>query len=525
MSERETNSHRHAHVVIILLSALVGATVTLVVLYGRGTSSPVPPAEAQVDVTQLETAFVQIAAQAKPGVVNITAKGVGGPAGREVPEEWRKFFEDPFLFPFRRRGEGQGEGEGGEEEGEAPRFRAPGVSMGSGWIYSEDGYIVTNSHVIRGATDVKVTLYDREDDERAYEAKIVGNDPRSELALLKIDAGRNLPVLKVGDSKATKVGEWAMAVGSPFQLEQTVTVGVISAKGRFISGQSQRFRIGDIIQTDAAINPGNSGGPLLNLAGEVIGVNVAIVSGGLPANAGVGFAIPADTVANVIPVLQAEGRVARGWLGVAIEDLSENERDFYKVPEGGVLVSQIRDDGPAKDSDLQPEDVIVSANGQAIADTWGLQKAIAGQPPGAEVTLGVVRQGKELTVKLKLGETPAEYTGLEESKPPEAPENGEVLGLALGNITAQVTEERNLTEKQGVYVRDVAPDSEAAEKGLLPNDVILKINATPIETVEDVARVIDAAKEAGAKYVILRVSRLSHEGETQIVTIDIDPNK
>ena len=522
MSERETNSHRHTHVVIILLSALLGATVTLAVLYGRGTSNPVQPAEAQADATQLETAFVQIAAQAKPGVVNITAKGVAGRGDRQMPDEWRKFFEDPFFFPFRRRGEEGGE----EEEEEAPRFRGPqGVSMGSGWIYSEDGYIVTNSHVIRGATDVKVTLYDREDDERAYEAKIVGNDPRSELALLKIDAGRNLPALKVGDSKATKVGEWAMAVGSPFQLEQTVTVGVISAKGRFISGQSQRFRIGDIIQTDAAINPGNSGGPLLNLAGEVIGVNVAIVSGGLPANAGVGFAIPSDTVADVIPVLQAEGRVARGWLGVAIEDLSENERDFYKVPEGGVLVSQIRDDGPAKDSDLQPEDVIVSANGEPIEDTWGLQKAIAGQPPGAEVTLGVVRQGKELTVKLKLGDTPVAYTGLEEPEPAEKPENGEVLGLALGNITAQVAEERNLTEKQGVYVRDVAPDSEAAEKGLLPNDVILKINATLIETVEDVERVIDAAKEAGAKYVILRVSRLSVEGDMQIVTIDIDPNK
>jgi serine protease Do len=519
MSERETNGHRHTHILIILLSALVGAAVTLVVLYGRGTTDPVQPVEAQADATQLETAFVKIATEAKPAVVNITAKGAAGPMEPEIPEEWKKFFEDPFFFPFRRRGEGENDDE------QAPRFRAPGISMGSGWIYSEDGYIVTNSHVIRGATTVKVRLFDRADDEREYDVKVVGNDPRSELALLKIEAGRKLPALKLGDSKTTRVGEWAIAVGSPFQLEQTVTVGVISAKGRFISGQSQRFRIGDIIQTDAAINPGNSGGPLLNLAGEVIGVNVAIVSGGLPANAGVGFAIPSDTVAQVIPVLQAEGKVARGWLGVAIEDLSENERDFYKVPEGGVLVSQVRDDGPAQGSDLQPEDVIVSVDGERVEDTWGLQKAIAGHRPGEEVTLGTVRQGKEMSVKIKLGDTPAAYAGVEEIEEPEKPENGEILGLVLRSITPEVAEEQNLTEKSGVYVHDIAPDSEAAEKGLLPNDAILKVNTVVIKTVDDVKTAIEAAKKAGAKYVILRVSRLSPDGEQQIVTIDLDPNK
>ncbi len=516
MSDRESSSHRHTHILIILLAALVGAVVTFVVLYGHGTSNPVQPAEAQAEAASLETAFVKIAAEAKPAVVNITAKGAGAPVDQEIPEEWRKFFEDPFFFPFRRRG---------EEEGETPRYRPPGVSMGSGWVYSEDGYIVTNSHVIRGASDVKVRLYDRKDDEREYEAKVVGNDPRSELALLKIDAGRKLPAIKLGDSKATKVGEWAMAVGSPFQLEQTVTVGVISAKGRFISGQSQRFRIGDIIQTDAAINPGNSGGPLLNLAGEVIGVNVAIVSAGLPANAGVGFAIPSETVSKVVPTLQTEGRVARGWLGIAIEDLSENERDYYKVPDGGVLVSQVRDDGPAKDSDLQAEDVIVSVDGEKVADTWGLQKAVADQPPGAEVTLGIVRQGKPMDVKIKLGETPAVYAGVEEPEKPEKPLDGEVLGLTLQNITAEAVEQHNLPENTGVYVAQVDPGSEAAEKGMEPGDVILKINTAVIETVEDVETAIDAARKAGANYVILRVSRLTEEGEKQVITIDLDPNK
>jgi serine protease Do len=511
MSDRESNSHRHTHILIILLSVLVGAVATFVVLYGHGQRNPIQPAAAQDDLSRLETAFVKIAGEAKPAVVNITAKGAAGPVDQELPDEWRKFFEDPF-FPFRRR----------DEPEQEPRFRMPAVSMGSGWVYSEDGYVVTNSHVIRGSTDVKVRLYDRKDDEREYEAKVVGNDPRSELALLKIDAGRKLPTLKLGDSTGTKVGEWAMAVGSPFRLEQTITVGVISAKGRIILGQSQRFRIGDIIQTDAAINPGNSGGPLLNLAGEVIGVNVAIVSAGLPANAGVGFAIPSETVSNVIPTLQAEGKVARGWLGVGIEDLNENKRDWYQVPEGGVLVSEVREDGPAKDSDLQAEDVIVSVDGEKVRETYDLQKAVSSRQPGDKVTLGVVRQGNKMEVTITLGDTPAEYAGLEEPEKPEAPVNGEALGLTLRNITAEAVEELNLPETSGVYVESVDPTSEAAEKGIESGDVILKINTTVTQTADDVQAAIDAAKNAGAKYIILRVARLTAEGEKQIVTIDLN---
>ena len=342
-------------------------------------------------------------------------------------------------------------------------------------------------------------------------------------------AGRPLPTLKVGDSKDLQVGEWVMAVGSPFQLEQTVTAGIVSAKGRFLDHPSAKFRIGDIIQTDASINPGNSGGPLVDLKGEVIGVNVAIVSQTLvPANAGVGFAVPAETIQQVIPTLKAEGRVARGWLGISIRDLNENKRDYYKVPDGGVLVEEVREDGPAKGSDLQSEDVIVSISGEKVTDTWSLQKAVAGHRPGEELTLGVVRAGKPREVKLNLGATPAEYAGYAEpkGKPAETPAApNEVLGLSLESITAAIAEEKSLAAKEGVYVKAVEADSEAAEKGLLPNDVILKVNVTETKTADDVTKAIKQAKDNGDKYVIVRIARMTTDGERQVITLDLDPSK
>ncbi len=509
MFARENSGHRHAHIIMILLSTLLGAAVTLVVLYGRGASNPVPQAQAQAPLGQFESAFADLAAQVKPAVVNITTRTTETEGPGQIPEEFRKMFPD-LPFPFDQQ----------QPKGEKPQPRQ-GRALGSGWIYSEDGYIVTNSHAVRGATDIKVRLHDRDGEQRDYPAKLIGNDPRSELALVKIDAGRKLPTLKVGDSKNLKVGEWVMAVGSPFELEQTVTVGVVSAKGRSIMGQTGRFQIGDIIQTDASINPGNSGGPLVNLRGEVIGVNVAILSPGLPGNIGIGFAIPAETVQTVVPTLKVEGKIARGWLGIAIEDLNENKRDFYKVPEGGVLVTQIRDDGPAKNSDLHAEDVIVALNGEPVNDTWALQKAVGNRKPGEEVTLGVVRAGKRLDVKLTLGTTPGVYAGVQEPEKPEKPEMSAVLGLAIAAITPALAQEQGLAEKTGVYVTAVDPNSEAAEKGLQENDVILKVNSIEVSTVGDVRQAVEAAKKADAKYVIIRVARKNEDGEKQIVTFDL----
>ncbi|MBM3475458.1 MAG: PDZ domain-containing protein [Armatimonadetes bacterium] len=518
------HNHRHTHIVIILLSALVGASVTFLVLYGQGASRPMPAVSAQDTATQLESAFVRIASQTKPAVVNITVKTLRKPPGPmgQIPEEWKRFFEDPFFKGWGARPP-QGEGE------ETPEAAVPNLSLGSGWIYSDDGYIVTNSHVVKDATEIKVTLHDREGDTKEYPATVVGDDPRTELALIKIDAGRTLPTLKIGDSKHLQVGEWVMAVGSPFQLAQTVTVGVVSAKGRFLDHPSARFRIGDIIQTDASINPGNSGGPLVDLKGEVIGVNVAIVTQGLvPANAGVGFAVPAETMQQVIPTLKAEGHIVRGWLGITINDLNENLRDNYNAPDGGVLVEEIRADGPAKNSDLQDEDVIVSVNGEPVKDVWSLQKTVAGHRPGEELTLGIVRNRKAREVKLTLGETPARYAGYAEpqKKPAETTAaSNEVLGLTLEAITATIAEEKSLPAKEGVYVKAVAPDSEAAEKGLMPNDVILKVNVSEAKTVDDVTKALKQAKDNGDKYVIIRIARTTPDGERQVRTVDLDPSK
>jgi len=383
-------AHTHSHTLIVLLSMAVGILAALLVMYGYQARAAMPETGPTTNIMQLDRTFPQVAAETKPAVVSIFTKSVPKEQSQaEVPEELQPFFRQ-FGPP-----------------GGGPMAPMPNAGLGSGWVYSEDGYIVTNAHVVKDATDIRVRLYDREGDDRQHEAKLIGTDPRTELALLKIDAGRKLPTLGVGDSRALKVGEWVMAVGSPFELEQTVTVGVVSAKGRMLGSGDPRFQMGDIIQTDASINPGNSGGPLVDLQGRVIGVNVAILSGGAPGNVGIGFAIPAATVEQVIPKLKAEGKIVRGWLGITIRDLDENLRDAYKVSEGGALVETMRDDSPAKAGGLREEDVIVSVNGEAVKDSWSLQQAVANHRPGDELDLDVVRAGKREEVRVRLGDVPA----------------------------------------------------------------------------------------------------------------------
>jgi serine protease Do len=265
--------------------------------------------------------------------------------------------------------------------------------------------------------------------------------------------------------------------------------------------------MGDIIQTDASINPGNSGGPLVDLAGNVIGVNVAILSGGMPGNVGIGFAIPAATVEQIVPKLLASGKVVRGWLGISIRDLDGNLRDAYKVPEGGALVETIRDDGPAKNSGLHEEDVIVGVNGQKVKDSWALQQAVASHTPGEELALSVVRSGKPDEVKVKLGETPTSFASTQstEPKPEEATgATGSALGMSLAPVTPQVAQQNGLPEDHGVYIAKVDPNSVAADRGLQPGDVIEKVNTTTVKTVDDVTKTIGQAQKDHSKFVILR---------------------
>jgi serine protease Do len=517
--DRESFSHRHSHLIIILLAAVLGGVVTLAAIYGFRGQPVATPVYAQsgglATAAAVESAYIEVAARTLPAVVNISAETVRTERLGRTPKDLEEMFKDfPFPFPFEFRF-------GPEDEG-GQQVERRGQSLGSGWIYSSDGYIVTNWHVVQGASDIKVTLHDDPRDDRQYPAKVVGHDPRTELAVIKVDVNRKLPTLVLGDSDAVKVGQFCMAVGAPFGLQQTVTAGVVSAKGRFIPGQSKYIRIGDVIQTDAPINPGNSGGPLVNLRGEVIGINVAIVSQGLiPGNVGIGFAIPANTAKKVVPELISRGKVARGWLGIMIEDLTPNMRQFYGAPDGGALVTGIQKDAPAAKSDLREEDVIVGIDGQPVRDTWELQKAVADRKPGERVKLDVIRGKKRTQVELELGAMPEKYAGLESTEPAE--EGGpapSALGLTVAEITPEMAKTLSLPRQKGVVVLRVAPNSPAADK-LQRGDVITRVNNNPINNLEDYQRAIEEARREKADFLIMRVERMGDEGEVLSTVVDI----
>ncbi len=515
MAKKTMFSHRHSHIIIILLSVLIGAAIAAMVIYSPTTHEQItPPAIAQGPVN-LEDAFVEVATEVRPAVVNITAEHIQKQSMPEIPPELRKFFEQfpgPFGSPWQEPGQGK----------ETP-FKTE--SLGSGWIYRDDGYIITNTHVVEGGTDFQVQLFDKDDD-RKYDAKLVGKDPKTDLAILKVDVDRKLPTLSLGSSANARVGQWVMAVGTPFGLDQTVTAGIISAKGRSLPGLSKYIRLGDIIQTDAAINRGNSGGPLVNLRGEVIGINVAIVSPGMAAgNVGIGFAIPSDTAQNVIPQLIEHKVVKRGWLGIGIDELTPNTRDFYGV-DHGALVANIQKDSPVVDSDLQVEDVITGVDGKPIKDTWELQQAIGNSPPGTTVELTVVRNKKERTVTVTLGEMPAKYAGLEQPKEAEEehPANASAssaLGVTVRRVTSQDRTQFDDRQLAGVVVTDV--DANGPAYGTLAEgDAISKVNQTVIKGLSDWDNALEAARKSGKSYVVLQVVRkVDNEVIHSIVDINV----
>ncbi len=504
--------HSHGHSRIILAGIVVCALLaTLALSCSTPLRQPVR-SSSDTQLRALEANFIKIAEQALPAVVSIFCEIESPPAGldRKQLYEWFKKYEFPMPPDLR---------DYDEEEAEGPEA----MSMGSGWIYRSDGFIVTNAHVVRNAGAIRVGLNDREDDDRYYPAKLWGTDPKSELAVIKIEADRKLPVLELGNSQDLKVGSWVMAVGSPFALHQTVTAGIVSAKGRPLPGQSQYITIGDVIQTDASINIGNSGGPLVNLNGQVVGVNVAIASPGgraMPVSVGIGFAIPADTAAYVVPKLIAQRKVLRGWLGVGIEDLSPNMRDFYGAPAGGALVTGLIPETPAAKSGLRVDDVITAVDEQQVASTWELQKAISRHPPPAQVKLRVVRDGEEKDLPAKLGAMPAKYTGLDEPKPSTGRKKKPGLGLEVRALDAELKREFELERDQGVVVVEVKGSSPARGK-VSPGDVIVKVNRTDVQTLAEYEQAIEAAQNAGRGYLLLRLERVLAYGETTMVTADI----
>ncbi len=420
--------------------------------------------------------IVDLVKAVSPAVVNVTTKGETLPAawsrrfGHSLPEEWRKFFEDsPFSIPnpFNMPG----------RPGTPRRTQA----YGSGVIIDSKGLILTNHHVVAGGKNAIITV--TLSDENEFEGKVVGMDEKTDLALIRIDAGYPLPTAPLGDSDKLEIGEGVLAIGNPFGLDRTVTSGIVSAKGRRIgAGPYDNF-----IQTDASINPGNSGGPLINHRGEVVGVNTAIYSRG-GGNVGIGFAIPINLVKELLPQLRNDGQVTRGWLGVAFQKMTPLLAESLKVGEPrGALVAQVLPDTPAQEGGIKAGDVIVEFDGIPIEATGNLPMIVARTPVGKEVGVKVLRDGGERTLTVRIGKLA--------EKSAAVAEQGSDLGLTVSEITPATAKKLSLKQEKGVVVTAVKPGSPADEAGLRQGDVILEVNRIPVTTLAAYNEALGQAEE------------------------------
>src|SRR5881409_23651 len=401
---------------------LVLLLVLLSVLPAHAQPRTPPTIDPRALLHAMEEAFTTVADRVTPAVVNVSTVPRKQPT-EEAPERFREFFGEEFYERFFRR-----------------RPREDTRASGSGVIVDAKGYVLTNNHVIENAQDITVRLSDG----RKFTAKLVGRDPKTDLAVLKVDAPALLPVAELGDSDQLRVGQWAIAIGNPFGLDRTVTVGIISATARNRVGVATYE---NFIQTDASINPGNSGGPLLNLDGKVIGINTAIVAAGQ----GIGFSIPINEAKAVMAQLIAKGRVVRGWLGVVIQDVTDELASSFGVKEReGVLVADVMKGGPAETAGLRAGDVVVELDGTRIREVPDLQRRIAGVAPGQKVRLVVVRDGARQPVTVAIGEMPSEEPTL------LAQAGAEGFGLQIEPLAPGAAERLNLPVSQGVLVVDVA---------------------------------------------------------------------
>ena len=429
--------------------------------------------------------FSELAKDARFGVVNIrTVKTVKG--GGRV---FRHFFGNPFggKEPFHNFGPFSNE--------RTPDFKQR--SLGSGFIIDREGYIVTNNHVIEGADEIKVRLAN----DKEFDAKIIGRDPNTDLALIKIKGASDLAPLKLGDSDNLPVGSWVVAIGSPFGLEQTVTAGIVSAKGRVIGNGPYD----DFIQTDASINPGNSGGPLLNMKGEVVGINTAIVARGQ----GIGFAIPVSMAQGIIDQLKAHGSVTRGWLGVGIQDLTPELVEYYGLKDKkGVLVAQVFEGDPADKAGIRVNDIIVEIDGKPVNSSRELTATIAAIPVGKKAPITILRDGKEKTVNVKIAKR--DDSELMAKREPQS--NGE-LGLRIAEITPEMAKRFGHSEtEKGLLVVGVEPGSKAAEAGVRQGDLVKEVNRKPITSVPELRSEVEKddkvqllVKRPNAGFVVIKI--------------------
>jgi serine protease Do len=405
------------------------------------------------------SSFADLAERVSPGVVNIqTSKTV---RGQPFPR-----FED-FFF-------------GGPFEGHRSPHERKIPSLGSGFVISSDGFIVTNNHVVEDVDSIKVAF----EDGTELDAEIIGRDPKTDVALIHVETDQPLFALALGDSAVVRPGEWVVAIGNPFGLEHTVTAGIVSAKHRIIGQGSYD----DYIQTDAAINPGNSGGPLINLAGEVIGINTAIN----PRANTIGFAVPINMAKQILPQLKAKGTVTRGWLGVVIQRITPDLTEALDLSdEKGALVSKVMPDGPAADAGIKHGDVIVEFDGQTI-DSWNeLPRVVAGTPVGKKVKLVVVRDGKRKTIKVEVGALDEGETLAAREEPAEG---AAAFGLRVQDLTPEIADQMGVADDVGVLVTSVDPGSPAQEAGLRRGDLILEVDRTEVSSTSELQKRLGAAE-------------------------------
>ncbi|THD75664.1 DegQ family serine endoprotease [Thalassobius vesicularis] len=441
--------------------------------------------------------LADLAEKISPSVVNITTSTVvASQAGPNpiVPEgsPFEEFFKD-----FQNRNQGQGD---------RPRRSS---ALGSGFVISEDGFIVTNNHVIESADEIEIEFFGGE----TLKATLVGTDPNTDIALLKVEADKPLPYVTFGDSDKMRVGDWVMAMGNPLGQGFSVSAGIVSARNRALSGSYD-----DFIQTDAAINRGNSGGPLFNMDGEVIGVNTAILSpnGG---SIGIGFSMASNVVSKVVAQLKEYGETRRGWLGVRIQDVTQDVAEAMGLEKvAGVLVTDVPE-GPAKEAGILQGDVILSFDGVDVADTRGLVRQVGNTDVGKAVRVMVLRDGKTQTLKVTLGRREEAEAVPAAAAKPEATEPSEMLGLTLNVLTDQLRKELQLANTAtGLVVMDVVETSEAYEKGLRAGDLITEAGQQKLETVADLQARVDEAKDAGRKSLLLLIRR---QGEPRFVALSV----
>ncbi len=481
----------------IVLAVAVGILVVLVLAFNwptgaapqmatngasRGAGAPV----------SFETGFAPIAQAVLPAVVTVTSTRI---IRAEVSDN--PLFQDPFFRRFFR----------GDAQGLPPQERKE-QGLGSGVVVSGDGLILTNNHVVESSSEVLVLFGENEE----YHARILGTDPQTDIAVLKVDKAKNLKPITLGDSSKVQIGEFVLAIGNPFGVGRTVTMGIISATGR---GELGITGYEDFIQTDAAINPGNSGGALVDPEGRLVGINTAILSRS-SGNVGIGFAVPVNMARNVMDQIVKQGKVIRGFMGVNIQDLTPAIRSAFKLSEDrGALISGVEKGGPADKAGLQRGDVVLSVNGQPVQDSRDLRFRIASLRPGSAAHLQVLRDGQRRDINVNLGERP-EAEEETQASPKESESSSSVVGIQVQDLTPDIREQLQLPSgTQGAVVAGVQPGSPASEAGLTEGDVIQEVNRKPVHNVQELRQ---ALSSAGKNQPILLL--INRGGSTTYVAIE-----